>query len=419
MNHFFVLIKMNMKLLLRNKGFLFFLCITPVVSVCILNLKTTSTEQKKQEGNVIVEFDEPSEKAVYLTDTTKYTIKVFDAADTELSEHVLNNLVDEGMFSVCRCKTENMTEQEALSQAKKDAYEDRAGVILYLKRDFDQGVMEGDWNKAIQIYHVSEDERFSLFEDSLKEKLSMVYQIAVKAGSDAKRIASALNQLKDAMPDKSVVAVSGKSETALDSKFSRCRDRVGYSFAIVTLGFLFCGVCIAYTVIEEQENRVYTRIMLSKAGKYEYLSAKLVVSIMIAILQTGIIALCMLLFSDMDFGMKISSYLFMIFLMGIIFNILSLSIGVLMGDVMGANYAVFTIWSVSALLSGLYFSLDGSNTVIKTLSHLMPQRWFLKGAEMLMTGDKSAYSMLIYITIAYLIVVLSVGAAGLRMKGTE
>ena len=123
--------------------------------------------------------------------------------------------------------------------------------------------------------------------------------------------------------------------------------------------------------------------------------------------------------TDMDFGMKISSYLFMIFLMGIIFNILSLSIGVLMGDVMGANYAVFTIWSVSALLSGLYFSLDSSNTAIKTLSHLMPQRWFLKGAEMLMTGDKSAYSMLIYITIAYLIVILSVGATGLRMKGTE
>lgn len=419
MNHFFVLIKMNMKLLLRNKGFLFFLCITPVVSVCILNLKTTSTEQKKKEGNVVIEFDEASEKAVYLADTTKYIVKVFDAADTELSGYVLENLVDEGMFSVCRCKTENMTEQEALSQAKKDAYEDRAGVILYLKKDFDRGIMEGEWNRAVQVYHVSEDERFSLFEESLKETLLMIYQLADKTGPDAKNIVAAWDQLKDAMPDKSVVAVNGKSETALDKEFSRYRDRVGYSFAIVTLGFLFCGVCIAYTVIEEQENRVYTRIMLSKAGKYEYLLAKLLVSVVIVVLQTGIIALCMLLFSDMDFGIKTSGYLFMIFLMGIIFNILSLCIGVLMGDVMGANYAVFTMWSVSALLSGLYFSLDHSSTVIKTLSYLMPQRWFLKGTELLMMGDKSAYSMLICITAAYLIVILSVGAAGLRMKGTE
>lgn len=419
MNHFFTLIKMNMKLLLRNRGFLFFLCVTPILSVFILNLKMTNTEQKKEEGNVVMELEGASERAVYLADTTKYTVKAYDAAASDLSEYVLESLADTGMFSVCRYKAVNMTEQEALAQAKKDAYEDRTGVILYLKKDFDEGVMTGDLDRAMQIYHVSEDERFELLEESLKENLSMIYRFAVKSENNSENLMKGISEFADTMPDKKVVTLSGKNEIALDSSFSRCRDRVGYAFSVVTLGFLFCGVCIAYTIIEERENKVYTRIMLSKAGRYEYLLAKLVLSIVIAVLQTGIIAVCMLLFSDLDFGMKISNYLFMVFLLGMIFNMLSLIIGVLMGDVMGANYAVFAIWSVSALLSGLYFSLDSSSMVIRTLSYLMPQKWFLRGAEMLMMGDKSAYSMLICITAAYLIVILSVGVTGLKIKGSE
>lgn len=419
MNHFFTLIKMNIKLLLRNKVFLFFLCVTPVLSVLILNLNTTSTEEKKEEGNSVIELEEPSKRAVYVADTTKYIVKVYDAAGSLLSEYVLKKMADMGMFAVCRCKVEDMTDQEALIQAEQDAYEDRAGVILYLNENFDREIIEGNWDRAIRIYHVSEDERFGIFEESLEEQFSIIRQLAVKTGGSSEGIAEELSRLSDIMPDKKVVTVSGKEETALDSRFEGARDRIGYSFAFVTLGFLFCGVCVSYTVIEEQENKVYTRIMLTKAGKYEYLLTKLMVSLAIALLQTGVLAICMLLFGNLKVEISIAGYLFMIFLLGVIFNVLSLNVGVLMGDVMGANYAVFVIWSVSALLSGLYFSLDSSNAVIKTISYLMPQKWFLKGTEMLMAGDKSAYSMLICITAAYLIVILSAGVAGLRIQRND
>ena len=108
-----------------------------------------------------------------------------------------------------------------------------------------------------------------------------------------------------------------------------------------------------------------------------------------------------------------------LFMLGIIFNVLSLSVGVLVGDAMGANYAVFTIWSVSNLLAGMLFSIESSSGILKTVSYLMPQKWFLKGAELLIVGDKSAYSMIICITVAYLIVILSVGVVGLKMKRTD
>lgn len=418
MNRFLTLIKINLKLLLRNKGFLFFLCVTPMLSVFILNLNTSKTEKSKENENKVINLEKPSEQAVYVADTTKYIVKVFDAADSDLSEYMLEGLADTGMFSICRCKVENMTEQEILTQAKEDAYGDRVGVILYLKKDFDVGVMMGDWKRAVQVYCVSEDERYELFKNHMQETLSFIYGLSAGVQRDSKLLVKQLDEVSKGLPEKKVVTVSGKNEIALSSEFAKCRDRIGYSFAIVTLGFLFCGVCIAYTVIEEQENKVYTRIMLSKVGRYEYLLAKLVISFLSAVLQTGIIAICMLLFSDMDVGIKRGSYLFLVFLLGIIFNVLSLSVGVLVGDVMGANYVVFTIWSVSALFSGLYFplSMNSSGTVIKKISYFMPQRWFMRGAEMLLTGDKTVYSMLLCITLAYVIVILSIGVAGLKMR---
>ena len=87
-----------------------------------------------------------------------------------------------------------------------------------------------------------------------------------------------------------------------------------------------------------------------------------------------------------------------------------------MGDVMGANVAAFTMWCMTALLSGLYFPLNYTTTALKALSHMMPQKWFLEGTEMIFVGDNKAFGMLICITVAYLAVTLSLGGVGLKVR---
>ena len=84
-----------------------------------------------------------------------------------------------------------------------------------------------------------------------------------------------------------------------------------------------------------------------------------------------------------------------------------------------SNYAIFSIWSISALLAGLYFPLDNTTKLLKTLSYLMPQKWFMDAAKLLLSGDNSAFSMIICITVAYLIVIISVGGVGLKIKRYE
>lgn len=418
MSKWVALLKMNMKLLFRNKGFLFFLCVTPVMSVAILNLRVEK-ELNSSVQTGIIELDKSSNKAVYNGNTFAYIIKVYDGSGTELSDYLLERLAAMGLFSVCRCDVRELTGEEVEQQAKKDAFDDRAGTLLYIKKDFEKDILLGDYQSAIQVYSVSDDERWELFELELTEALSQIHSVAEFAGADSGKIVEILGQIEDGVPQKSIVNLTGKKEIALTDKKKNQKSLIGYAFGVITLGFLFCGVFVANTVIEEQNNKVYTRMMLSKLTKVEYFCFKFLVTFVISIVQTLILGLCIFSIKDMDFGINKYAFLFVILCLGLIFSTISFLLGTLLGEVMSANYAVYTVWSISALLSGLYFPLDATSAVIKTVSYLMPQRWFMKAIELLLAGDKGAYSMVLYITMAYLIVSVSVESIGLKMKGNR
>ncbi len=413
------LVKTSLKLLLRNKGFLFFLLVTPMLSAIILSIKTDhSIFLDDTSAPDIIELETCQDKAVYLCDTSAFIVKVYDASGTDLSEYVLNRMLASGMFSVCRCNVSDMTPMEAKNQAKADAFDDRAGVILYLNRDFDQEILAGNWDNAVRIYKVSDDERQKLFETEITELLCQIMQAEKQVGMDSNAIINFLDSIYKKLPEKKLISLAGK-EVLLNEKQTNQITQIGYAFAIITLGFLFCGTYVAHTVIEEQNNKVYTRVMLSKITNRKYFLAKFIVTLVVSLMQTFVLAVCLSLIKGFNFGISMGNFLIIIFVLGLIFSTLSLLLGVVIGDVMSSNYAAFSIWSISALLAGLYFPLDNTTAALKTLSYLMPQRWFMDAAKLLLTGDKSAYSMLFYITAAYLIIIISVGSVGLKMKRVE
>lgn len=414
------LVKMSVKLLLRNKGFLFFLIVTPILSAFILSVKTEHTVYMDSSGKeVILELKDYTEKSVYVGDTSACIIKVYDASNNELSDYVLNQMAVTGMFSVCRADVSDLTEEEVEEIAKKAAYDDRAGMLLYLKKDFDDAVLAGNWERGIKLYAVSEDERQEFFVTELTDLLARIKQVQSFAGDDITVLLDALTEIQDKLPEKRVVNLAGKEEVELTEQQTNQRTQIGYAFAFITLGFLFCGVCVAHSVIEEQNNKVFTRIMLTKSSGRDYFISKFVVAFVISMMQTLVLAVCLFFIPGLDVGMNIMSFLVIIFLLGLIFSTLSLLLGMVLGDIMSSNYAVFAIWSISALLAGLYFPLDDTTKALKTLSYLMPQRWFMDASELLLVGDKSAYSVVLCVTVAYLIVIISVGGVGLKIKRYE
>lgn len=414
------LVKMSLKLLLRNKGFLFFLIVTPILSALILGIKMDhAAYSDTPDKEVILELKDYTEKAVYAGDTSACIIKVYDASNSELSEYVLNQMAGVGMFSICRADVSGLTEEAVEEGARTDAFADRAGMLLYLKEDFDTAVLAGNWEQGIKLYVVSEDERQELFAAELTELFARIKQVQSYAGDDITAMLEALTDIQDKLPEKKVVNLAGREEIVLTDEQVNQRTQIGYAFAIITLGFLFGGVCAAHLVIEEQNNKVFIRIMLTKLSGREYFLSKFVTVLVISIMQTFVLAVCLFFIPGLDVGMSIISFLVIIFLLGLIFSTLSLLLGVVLGDIMSSNYAAFAIWSISALLSGLYFPLDDTTKTLKTLSYLMPQRWFMDASELLLAGDKRACSMVLCVTAAYLIVIISVGGVGLKLKRHE
>ena len=138
-----------------------------------------------------------------------------------------------------------------------------------------------------------------------------------------------------------------------------------------------------------------------------------------SMMSTGMMGICSLFMSSKELGMSRSKYLLMIFMLGLIFSSVSMLLGILIGDVMGANVAAFSVWCLSALLSGLYFPLDDVSDLINMLASLMPQKWFLNASERIITGDNSAFGMVLCITAAYLLIIISLGGVGLKLKKNE
>ena len=414
------LVKMSLKLLLRNKGFLFFLIATPALSALILNVKMEHAMHGDNAGKeVILELKDYTDKAVYVGDTSACIIKVYDASNSELSEYVLNQMAATGMFSVCRARITGLSEEDVEKNAKRDAFDDRAGMLLYLKAGFDEAVLDGTWEQGVKLYVVSEDERQELFVTELKDLLARIKQVQGFTGNDITAMLEMLTDIQGKLPEKRIVNLAGREEIVLTEQQTNQRTQIGYAFAFITLGFLFCGVCVAHSVIEEQNNKVFTRVMLTKLSSRDYFISKFVVAIVICVMQTLVLAVCISFIKGLDVGMSTMSFLVVIFLLGLIFGTLSLLLGIILGDVMSSNYAVFAIWSISALLAGLYFPLDDTTKTLKTLSYLMPQKWFMDASELLLAGDKSAYSMLLCVTVSYLIVIFSIGGVGLKIKKYE
>ena len=50
---------------------------------------------------------------------------------------------------------------------------------------------------------------------------------------------------------------------------------------------------------------------------------------------------------------------------------------------------------------------------------MMPQKWFLDATEMMMVRDNRVYFMVLCVTVAYMIVTVSLGSVGIKYKNYE
>ena len=413
------IINSTLKLLFRNPGFWFFLLFTPVVSTLILRSQQTNLSAYETAGgeaaSVVVELEAVEDKVAYYGGKGRYVLKVYDAAGTELSEYFLNKMTECGAFIVCRVKAPEMTAADFDARLDTDKENDRMGAAVYLGKNFDTEAEQGVMQDGMRVVILSQDARKDLLKNSLKIVFGQIRNAAA-AGPDT---AANLKQMNSALPKKSVETLAAKDAVNLTNRQVDQRTEIGYAFAILTLGFIFAGIFVAQTVINEKKDMVLTRIRLTRLSNMQYFTAKFLSVTVVSVLLTMVMTVCTFTIPDENLGMERVTFLLMIFLLGLIFSTLSLMMGILFGDVMSANIAAFTVWSLSSMLAGLYFPLESTTKAVKAISYLMPQKWFLKITEYLMTGDGKGYIILIGVTVAYMVVFLSLGSVGIRFRNNE
>ena len=412
------IIKSTLKLLFRNKGFWFFLIITPVISSFILKLEQTNLGAYEIIGETeVVELEKPEEKVAYYGGKGKYVVKVYDACDSGLSNYMLKKLLESGAIIACRVKVPDMTKEDVDNRMEIDGFQDRMGSAIYIGKDFDTEVLSGNINDNLVIYNLSSDERNNLLENEVKLSIGQMRNAdKLSAGGD---IYEVLKEMNKTLPSKKIVSLADKNSVNLSNEQLDQKALMGYALAILTLGFVFGGIFVAHTAISEQEDMVLTRIKLTNLSNTKYFAAKFITGGLVSFILTTIMAFCTLDIGTDKLGMGRISFLVIIFLLGVIFSSISLLLGILLGNVMSANVAAFTLWSMSSLLAGLYFPLDSTTKAVKTLSYMMPQKWFMDATELLMVKDNSVYFMIICVTIAYMIITLSLGSVGIKYKNYE
>ncbi len=414
------IIRSTMRLLCRNKGFWFFLIITPILSTLVLSIRQDSVTMYETVGEMeIRELSEPTDRVAYFGGKGKYVVKVYDACESDLSEYFLKKLTESGAVLVCRVKAPDMTKNEADERTEPDGFNDRMGSSIYIGKDFDSEALSGDVKDSLIVYTLSDDERKELLENEIKLVIGQIKAAGAQAGGKKDGVLSILTKMNDALPKKEVQVFAAADSVNLSNEQREQKGLMGYAFAILTLGYVFVGIFVAHTAINERKDMVTPRIRLTNLSDAGYFAGKIIAGVIVSAALTVVMAGCSFFISTDKLGMSRIGFIVMIFLLGVIFSTISLFIGVLLGNVMSANIAAFAVWSMSAMLAGLYFPLDSSSDAIKTLSYIMPQKWFLRGTELAMVKDGSVILLLLGVTAAYLVVTLSLGSIGIKLKKNE
>ena len=376
------LAKSSGKLILRNKAFLVIGILIPVLSTLLIDVwYRMPAADKSYDVHELSSYDE---QMAYNVDYYRFPVKIYDTVMDQKTHNICYSLNAAGMFQIFRADAVGMTDQQIMEDVDHTADEDHAGAIVILHENPEDTV----------LYSVGEDDRFELFEESLKNAL-------------------ATDDTSYEAPDVTFISSGGD-----EVDYNKTRN-ISYCVAIASLAFVFGGVLILNTVFSEKKANVYSRILLTNADRGSYLLSKVILSIAISLVQALFMIISFILLVRSEVGLSNLQFFTVVFLTGLIFNLLSLCTGLCFDTMAPAAILAFVIWAISALIAGTYFDISGASEIYKKASLLMPQRWTMFSVNRLMNGDNSGFTLMLSVTGAYLVIIFVIGSLGLHAREQE
>ncbi len=412
MRAFWTMTKTNCKLLLRSIGFLLCLVLLPV-GASALHMVQTSDNYADSHGGVAQIEDIDS---TVIMDVKTVSVIFVDAAHDDFSELLLQSLAAEDWCSVGHYRSDPLTLDE-LKALVQETY-DRSFMtgVVYIPDDFSEKLMKGE-NPSLIILNGEKDGRVDLLKSKINANLSVIAGFASSAESQSQAV-SAAKAAFDHLPSVRTI-VTGNSDALTETQMNQLRD-IGYAVAVLSLAFVLTGCFVANLVVTESDNKALLRIEMSGVTMIKYVASKALTAVIVTLLQTAVVAAATAAFVGTDVGIPFGSYLLLVGTMGLIYNLLALVFGLFLKNTTFTIYASFGVWVFSNLLSAVYFDFVTLPDWWEKLSLLMPQKWVMIAAEMLMKGQDNAYESYFIASAAFLLVILTAGYLAARLSdGTQ
>lgn len=412
MRAFWTMTKTNCKLLLRSIGFLLCLVLLPVGASALHMIQTSDNYADSHDGVAQIQDMD----STVIMDTKKVSVIVVDAANDGLSELLLQSLAAEDWCSVGHYRCEALTPDQLKALVQETYDRSFMAGVVYIPDDFSDKLMRGE-NPSLVILNGEKDGRFELLKTKINTNLSIISGCASSTGNKSQAITDATEALNN-LPSIHL-NVTGAGDALTETQMNQLRD-IGYAVAVLSLAFVLTGCFVANLVVTESDNKALLRIEMSGVTMIKYVASKALTAVIVTLLQTAVVAGATTVFVGTNVGIPFGSYLLLVGIMGLIYNLLSLVFGLFLKNTTFAIYASFGVWVFSNLLAAVYFDFVTLPDWWEKLSLLMPQKWVMIAAEMLMKQQDNAYESFFIASAAFLLVILTAGYLAARLSdGTQ
>ncbi len=190
-----------------------------------------------------------------------------------------------------------------------------------------------------------------------------------------------------------------------------------YNFVPGILGMIFiliCSIMTSVSIVREKETGTMNLLLVSPIKPHTIILGKLVPYFLLSC----IILTTMLLMAYTVLGLPVSSSIYSVVMVSLIYIVLSLSIGLMVSTIVNTQLTALIVSAVMfmlpvIMLSGMIFPIDNMPVVLQWVTNIIPARWYIEAMRKLMVQQLDlGYVMreiVILLSMALLLLVLAVG----------
>ena len=222
MRGFLVMLKTNIKLLLRSKGYLCCIFLIPIIAVIVMNEDSSIAKEGGEQTNAIMEWKSITDTADI--ENIKLTVKVYDYSESDVSSYLLQELAQTSTYKLYLVNNSKVPEKESyediLKDAKKTMESSTIRAILYIPEDFQDAINKGE-EAPVKIIKGYDDSRIGLLQSNIEwycSKIQNANEAAIKNGDNIETVLNKMTEEDLDKADKDLEMLVAKLEKELEEK---------------------------------------------------------------------------------------------------------------------------------------------------------------------------------------------------------